>query len=91
MAKSLNCTVLLCAQLNASAEGQEPDLTHLSEGKQVVEPCDTVVLMHRPDRDKSKVILKIEKLRRGARKKISIDFDGKFQRFSEQPIAEEWH
>jgi replicative DNA helicase len=96
LAKNLNCCVLLCAQLNADAEGKEPDLTHLSEGKQVVEPVDTAVLMHRPNRDDSGVVLKIEKLRRGARKKILIDFDGKFQRFTDRqsvdvaPTGEAW-
>ncbi|MCC7336174.1 MAG: AAA family ATPase [Pirellulaceae bacterium] len=88
VAKSLNCCVLLCAQLNAGAEGKSPDLTHLSEGKQVIEPVDTCVLMHRPDRNNPEVIFKIEKLRRGARKEISLDFDGKFQRFTEGPIVD---
>jgi len=86
LAKNLNCCVLLCSQLNAEAEGREPDLTHLSEGKQIIEPVDTAVLMHRPNRDQPEVLFKIEKLRRGARKKITLNFQGKFQRFTDEEI-----
>lgn len=90
VAKSLNCAVILCAQLNAGAEGIEPDLTHLSEGKQVIEPVDTCLLMHRPDREAESMLIKVEKLRRGARKSFYITFNGKFQRFSDPEHAQEW-
>lgn len=90
VAKDLNCCVILCAQLNAGAEGSEPDLTHLSEGKQVIEPVDTCILMHRPDREAEAMMIKVEKLRRGARKSFYISFNGKFQRFSDPEHAREW-
>lgn len=86
-ARRLNCCIILCAQLGAAAEGKEPDLTHLSEAKQIVEPCDAVLLMHRPDRKAESMLIKVEKLRRGARKPLYINFDGKFQRFTD-PVGE---
>lgn len=82
-AKELNCAVILCAQLNADAEGKEPDVSHLSESKQVIEPADTCLLLHREDPRSESVLVKVEKVRRGPRNRFYMNFDGKFQRFTD--------
>lgn len=87
VAKELNCCILLCAQLNAGAEGSEPDMTHFSEGKQITEPADTCILLHR-DRRCESMLVKIEKLRRGSPKSFYMSFNGKLQRFTESEAVE---
>lgn len=83
MAKELDCVVLLLCQLNADAEGAEPDDRHYSESKQILSHADTAMLAHRADKTDSDFLLKITKNRRGKPDRLTLHFDGAYQRFTD--------
>jgi len=71
---------LLC-QLNADAEGKEPDDAHYSEGKQILGHADISILAHRADKGDSDFLLKITKNRHGKPDRLTLHFNGAYQRF----------
>lgn len=83
LAKELECVVLLLCQLNADAEGNEPDDRHYSESKQILSHADTAMLAHRADKADSDFLLKITKNRRGKPDRVTLHFDGAYQRFTD--------
>ncbi len=83
LAKELDCCVLLLAQLNADAEGKEPDDTHYSESKQILADADVAILAHRESKTDSDFLLKITKNRRGTQGRVNLHFDGAYQRFAD--------
>lgn len=92
LAKELNCCVLLLAQLNADAEGKEPDDTHYSESKQILADADVAMLAHRENKTDSDFLLKITKNRRGTQGRINLHFDGAYQRFVDPDlVAADWN
>ncbi len=91
MAKELDCVVLLLCQLNADAEGAEPDDRHYSESKQILSHADVAMLAHRADKTDSDFLLKITKNRRGKPDRLTLHFDGAYQRFTDPMLAvEDW-
>lgn len=91
LAKELDCVVLLLCQLNADAEGNEPDDRHYSEGKQILSHADTAMLAHRADKADSDFLLKITKNRRGKPDRVMLHFDGAYQRFTDpSEIESNW-
>lgn len=90
LAKELDCCVLLLAQLNADAEGKEPDDTHYSESKQILADADIAMLAHRADKTDSDFLLKITKNRRGKPDRINLHFDGAYQRFVDPLVGQDW-
>lgn len=85
LAKELDCCVLLLAQLNADAEGKEPDDTHYSESKQILADADVAMLAHRTDKACTDFLIKVTKNRRGTQGRVNLHFDGTYQRF-EDPL-----
>lgn len=91
LAKELDCAVLLLCQLNADAEGSEPDDRHYAESKQILSHADTAMLAHRADKADSDFLLKITKNRRGKPDRVTLQFDGAYQRFTDpQDIESNW-
>lgn len=90
LAKELDCCVLLLAQLNADAEGKEPDDTHYSESKQILADADVAMLAHRENKTDSDFLLKITKNRRGTQGRVHLHFDGAYQRFEDPVNGTEW-
>ncbi|HBE71131.1 MAG TPA: hypothetical protein DDW52_23535 [Planctomycetaceae bacterium] len=92
LAKELDCVVLLLCQLNADAEGNEPDDRHYSESKQILSHADLAMLAHRASKTDSDFLLKITKNRRGKPDRLTLHFDGAYQRFQDPVcvVGEEW-
>ena len=90
LAKELDCCVLLLAQLNADAEGKEPDDTHYSESKQILADADVAMLAHRESKTDSDFLLKITKNRRGTQGRVNLLFDGAYQRFEDPLLKPEF-
>lgn len=88
LAKELDCVVLLLCQLNADAEGNEPDDRHYAESKQILSHADTAILAHRADKSDSDFLLKITKNRRGKPDRVTLQFDGAYQRFTDPSDVE---
>ena len=87
LAKELDCVVLLLCQLNADAEGAEPDDRHYSESKQILAHADVAMLAHRASKADSDFLLKITKNRRGKPDRLTLHFDGAYQRFTDPMVA----
>jgi replicative DNA helicase len=90
LAKELDCCVLLLAQLNADAENKEPDDTHYSESKQILADADIAMLAHRESKTDSDFALLVTKNRRGTQGRITLRFDGAYQRFTDPSVGVEW-
>lgn len=88
LAKELNCVVLLLCQLNADAEGNEPDDRHYAESKQILAHADVAMLAHRADKADSDFLLKITKNRRGKPDRLTLIFDGAYQRFTDPSLVD---
>jgi len=85
LAKELGVAVLLLSQLNRAAEDGEPELHHLKESGAVEEDADAVLLLHRAGTEPTGAALvccKVAKNRGGARGRLALSFDGKYQRWS---------
>lgn len=94
IAKELDCCVILLTQLNADAEGREPDDTHYWESKQILQDADVAMLAHRETKTDSDFLLKITKNRRGKPGQLRLHVDGAYQRFTDpqehEVVGETW-
>lgn len=80
MAKDLDLTVLILNQLNADADGAEPNDTHYAESKGILANMDVSILLHRETKTSEELKCKITKNRKGAPGELSLFFDGECQR-----------
>jgi replicative DNA helicase len=81
IAKKLRVTIIVLSQLNADAEGEEPDDKSWAESKQMVRDADTAILMHRETKTSPECMLKFTKNRKGTPGKVFLYFDGAIQWF----------
>jgi archaellum biogenesis ATPase FlaH len=89
IARDFGCAVLAASQLNRDAEGRPPTLGQLRSTGNLEQDADTVLILHRDDRDDADAVLKIAKCRHGVTGSIDLWFDGKLFRFREA-TAEAW-
>lgn len=91
-ARELQVPILLLSQLNADAEGNEPNDTHYAGSKETLPDLDVSILMHRESKDHPDVELICTKNRRGGLPfRTKLIFDGQFQSFTEPKSEfEEW-
>lgn len=85
IAKKLRVTIIVLSQLNADAEGEEPDDKSWAESKQMIRDADTAILMHRETKTSSETMLKFTKNRKGTPGKVFLYFDGAVQWFRDAP------
>jgi replicative DNA helicase len=90
LAKDCECTVLLLSQLNADADGKEPNDTHYSESKAILQNLDVSILLHREDKKSEEMLFKVTKNRKGAPGQFSMKFLGEYQRVEDYPLEETW-
>lgn len=81
LAKDLKVPVLALSQLNRSADGDRPRLSHLRESGSIEADADVVMLMHRPDDNADVVEVDIAKQRNGPTGQATIVFRREFTRF----------
>lgn len=81
LAKEMECTVVLVGQLNADADGEEPNDTHLAGSKAIIADVDEMIYLHRATKTARESVLKITKARKGIQGRIKLDFDGAIQWF----------
>jgi replicative DNA helicase len=92
MARELQVPVLLLSQLNADAEGNEPNDTHYAGSKETLPDIDVSLLMHRETKEAADVEIICTKNRKGGPPfRAKLIFDGQYQSFAE-PVQEfeEW-
>lgn len=89
-AKELDCTILLLNQLNADADGTEPNDTHYSEAKGILANLDVSILLHRDTKTSEEMKCKITKNRKGAPGECKLRFDGECQRVETWTSMEGW-
>jgi replicative DNA helicase len=80
MARTLNVPVIALAQLNRTAEQEEPKLSHLRESGSLEQDADVVMLLNRPhifdsNADATLATLDIAKHRNGPCQIINLNFD----------------
>jgi replicative DNA helicase len=85
LSKELECTVVLLGQLNADADGEEPDDTHLAGSKSIIADVDEMIYLHRATKTSRESLLKITKARKGIQGRVILDFDGAIQWFRDAP------
>jgi len=92
LARELHIPVIAAAQLNRRATGTdrdgervEPELHHLRESGAIEQDCDVGLLIHRPEKESSEVVLFVEKNRNGPRYgRLDFRFDGLHCKFYQQ-------
>lgn len=107
LARELQIPVLLLCQLNRQAETEEPKLSHLRESGSIEQDADVVMFIHRehqgknPSEDNTGKLL-VKKQRNGECGRITLTWQGHFQRFVNfshaaeecenfQPSFEKWN
>jgi len=75
LSDELKVPVLALAQLNRSAEGEKPKLSHLAESGTIEQDANAVWLLHRESREATKGVLMIEKNRSGPTFDVELEFD----------------
>lgn len=81
LAKDLRVPVLALSQLNRSADGDRPRLSHLRESGSIEADADVVLLMHRPDETSDIVEVDVAKHRNGPTGQAAILFRREYTRF----------
>ena len=85
VAKELGIAIVLLNQLNAAADGVEPNDTHLAGSKEVITDVDEMVYLHRPTKISREAVLIVTKTRKGLEGRARLQFDGAIQLFSDAP------
>lgn len=80
MARTLGCPVIALAQLNRTAEQEEPKLSHLRESGSLEQDADVVLLLNRPhifdtNADPTLATVDIAKHRNGPCQIVNLSFD----------------
>lgn len=88
LAKDCNCTVMLLNQLNADAEGAEPNNKHFSQSKGILANLDVSILLHRESNESEDMLFKVTKNRKGAPGEVKMKFYGQIQRLQESSITD---
>jgi replicative DNA helicase len=88
LAKECDCTVMLLNQLNADAEGVEPNNKHFSQSKGILANLDVSILLHRESNFAEDMLFKITKNRKGAPGEVKMKFYGQVQRLEESGVTE---
>ncbi|KJF45363.1 replicative DNA helicase [Draconibacterium sediminis] len=83
IAQTRNIPVLALSQLNRTAEGETPKLSHLRESGAIEQDADNVLFLHRPDDDQNVIELKMAKHRRGKLGDIEIRCNDQMTRFKQ--------
>jgi replicative DNA helicase len=87
IARQLNIAVLALAQLNRAVEeraGEKPRLSDLRESGSIEADADTVMLMHRPPGETTRVNVNVAKQRNGPTGELSLIFEPEYMRFQDQ-------
>lgn len=85
MAKSLDCPVIDIVQFNRQYESDKgpPKLRHLKDSSGIEQDANVAILLHKPDHKSSSVEVIVEKNRQGQCGKLTLEFHGSTQTFSE--------
>ncbi len=96
LAKELDIPLIVLTQLNRESESRKdgrPKLADLREGGQQEQDADIVILLHRPDQDRSQAYQRIDaivaKNRNGPIGEVTLTFDSPHVRFTDyDPVYE---
>ncbi|WP_340112969.1 replicative DNA helicase [Maribellus mangrovi] len=83
IAQTRNIPVLALSQLNRTAEGERPKLSHLRESGAIEQDADNVLFLHQSDENQNMIQLTIAKHRRGRQGSLDISCNDQMTRFQE--------
>jgi replicative DNA helicase len=83
LSRELDCCILLIAQLNADAAGNEPNSTSWADCKSIEGDADVAMMLHRIDETDEYKLIVTKNRSRGPRGKVPLRWDGQFQRFTD--------
>jgi len=88
LSEKLDCAVIILSQITRGGnESDMPNLSQLKESGSIENDSDSVIFLHRPDRDSRDAILKIGKNRGGVSGgEIPMIFEPKITRYMEKTI-----
>ncbi len=89
LARELDICVVLLSQLRIEADDKEPDDTSYSESKQIYEEADVAMMMHRK-KDEGFAKLILNKVRKGQKTELMLNFDGPKQLFTDASKGVPW-
>lgn len=80
------CAILALCQLNRDSEKEkrEPELSDIKDSSGIEQAADTVILLHKPDRESSEMTAFIRKQRNGMRGRVDYIFDDNRTMYIEQ-------
>lgn len=83
LAIALDIPMIVLCQLNRSADGELPKLSHLRESGSIEQDADNVLLLHRESRESEEGVLFVAKQRNGSTGKVPVFYDCGCCRFSD--------
>jgi len=87
IAQTRNIPVLALSQLNRTAEGETPKLSHLRESGAIEQDADSVFFLHRPGEKENIIEFSVAKHRRGKLGSFDVKCNDQMTRFKEATVV----